>query len=130
MNLNFSSSICSLCGEKDPLGGLGATDELMMSMRGKKLDWVFEYKPGSSGGKIYSHTMCIPCHRYELIELYFKVHILYIKKNSPLFTTSHMCKLFSECGKNLNTARNVIYVLVAKILATEAKVFLMPSPLR
>ena len=56
-------SICSLCGINDPLGGLGATEELNMSMRGKKVDWVFEYKPGSSGGKIYSHTMCIPCHR-------------------------------------------------------------------
>ena len=39
------------------------TDEFMRSMRGKKIDWVFEYKPGNSGGKIYSHTMCIPCHR-------------------------------------------------------------------
>ena len=54
----------------------------------------------------------------------------FIKKIPALYRFSHMCELFSECGKNLNTARNVTYVLVAKILATEAKVFLMPSPLR
>ncbi len=53
-------SMCSLCGERDPLGG---QSELMTSMRVKNIDWVFEYKPGSSGGKIYSHTMCVPCHR-------------------------------------------------------------------
>lgn len=52
--------MCSLCGERDPLGG---QSELMTSMRVKNIDWVFEYKPGSSGGKIYSHTMCVPCHR-------------------------------------------------------------------
>ena len=57
-------SLCSLCGEADPLGGEELTGELVSSLRGKKIDWVFEFKPGSTGGKIYSHTMCIPCYRY------------------------------------------------------------------
>lgn len=56
-------SNCSLCGETDPLGGQELTDELIASLRGKKIDWIFEFKPAASGGKIYSHTMCIPCHR-------------------------------------------------------------------
>lgn len=56
-------SLCSLCGESDPLGGEELTGELVSSLRGKKIDWVFEFKPGSTGGKIYSHTMCIPCYR-------------------------------------------------------------------
>ena len=59
----FQCSKCGLCGENNPMGGEKMTDEFMRSMRGKKIDWVFEYKPGNSGGKIYSHTMCIPCHR-------------------------------------------------------------------
>jgi len=54
-------SRCSLCGEKDPLGGLSKKDELITSYRGKKIDWTFEFKPGSTGGKVYSHTMCFPC---------------------------------------------------------------------
>ena len=63
-------SICTLCGINEPCGGEDP-EELMATMRGKKLDWIFEFKPGSSGGKIYSHTTCIPCHRYGyFIETY------------------------------------------------------------
>jgi hypothetical protein len=25
--------------------------------------WVFEYKIGNNGNKIYSHTLCVPCHK-------------------------------------------------------------------
>ena len=60
-------SLCSLCGSTDPLGGEELTGELVSSLRGKKIDWVFEFKPGSTGGKIYSHTMCIPCYRYDTL---------------------------------------------------------------
>jgi hypothetical protein len=56
-------SLCSLCGETDPLGGEQLTDELTSFIKGKKIDWVFEFKPGNAGSKIYSHTMCIPCHK-------------------------------------------------------------------
>ena len=70
-------AICSLCGEKDPLGGLQATDELITSMRGKKIDWVHEFKPGNNGGKIYSHSMCIPCHRFVIaVDLFLVFHAL------------------------------------------------------
>ena len=55
-------SQCSMCGERDPMGGEKLSD-MHHSMRNKKIEWVFEYKTGSNGGKIYSHTMCIPCHR-------------------------------------------------------------------
>ena len=70
-------SLCSLCGVSDPLGGEELTGELVSSLRGKKIDWVFEYKPSSTtGGKIYSHTMCIPCYRYHIIQAVLNLEII------------------------------------------------------
>ena len=56
-------SLCSLCGATEPMGGEEITEELLAKRKGKQIDWVFEYKPGATGGKVYSHTLCIPCHR-------------------------------------------------------------------
>jgi len=47
-------SYCESCGSKTPAGD-GEKDEGM--------DWIFETKVGSKGDKVYSHTMCHPCHK-------------------------------------------------------------------
>ena len=83
-------SLCSLCGESDPLGGEELTGELVSSLRGKKIDWVFEFKPGSTGGKIYSHTMCIPCYRYT-----YQIEIIFI----DMVTTTHVFNSFQNVEK-------------------------------
>ena len=83
-------SLCSLCGESDPLGGEELTGELVSSLRGKKIDWVFEFKPGSTGGKIYSHTMCIPCYRYT-----YQIEIIFI----DMVTTTHLFNSFQNVEK-------------------------------
>jgi hypothetical protein len=46
------------CQSRD--AGGHATDTDTMS---GGYNWIFEYKIGSSGNKIYSHTLCVPCHK-------------------------------------------------------------------
>jgi len=48
---------CVSCGSKTPAGD-GEDME-----QGEALDWIFETKTGSKGEKMYSHTMCHPCHK-------------------------------------------------------------------
>jgi len=48
-------SNCESCGSKTPAGDSGEKDET--------LDWIFETKTGTKGEKMYSHTMCHPCHK-------------------------------------------------------------------
>ena len=31
--------------------------------RDEKAEWVYETKTNMKGEKIYSHTMCLPCHK-------------------------------------------------------------------
>ena len=84
-------SICTLCGINEPCGGEDP-EELMATMRGKKLDWIFEFKPGSSGGKIYSHTTCIPCHRYGYFYISHKYKFIF----SMLFQTMEKITILSR----------------------------------
>merc|ERR1719195_1261068 len=49
-----SCASCVSCGTKCPYGD-GEEDE--------SLDWVFETKIDDKGNKVYSHTMCHPCHK-------------------------------------------------------------------
>jgi len=48
---------CVSCGTKCPAGDGPDKEE------GEALDWIFETKTGSKGEKVYSHTMCHPCHK-------------------------------------------------------------------
>jgi len=48
-------SNCESCGSKTPAGDSGEKDE--------GLEWIFETKTGLKGEKMYSHTMCHPCHK-------------------------------------------------------------------
>jgi len=48
-------SNCESCGSKTPAGDSGEKDE--------SLEWIFETKTGLKGEKMYSHTMCHPCHK-------------------------------------------------------------------
>jgi len=49
-----SCAFCVSCGTKCPAGE-GEKDE--------SLDWIFETKIDMKGNKVYSHTMCHPCHK-------------------------------------------------------------------
>merc|ERR1719460_1182388 len=51
-------SYCESCGCKSPIG-----DGSVSLDRDEKPEWVFETKTGTKGDKIYSHTMCLPCHK-------------------------------------------------------------------
>ena len=35
----------------------------LLFSRDEKPEWVFETKTSMKGDKIYSHTMCLPCHK-------------------------------------------------------------------
>ena len=49
-----SCAVCDSCGSKTPCGGEGGQAE-----------WFFMQKedPRTEGGKMYSHTLCKPCHK-------------------------------------------------------------------
>jgi len=51
-------SYCQSCGCKTPLG-----DGSVVLDRDEKAEWVYETKTNMKGEKIYSHTMCLPCHK-------------------------------------------------------------------
>jgi len=55
-------SNCESCGSKTPSGDTEEKDEGM--------EWIFETKTGLKGEKIYSHTMCQPCHKHWKKGLY------------------------------------------------------------
>ena len=51
-------SHCMSCKSRD---AAGTTSEVDTSTG---YNWVFEYKIGNNGTKIYSHTLCVPCHKF------------------------------------------------------------------
>lgn len=51
-------SKCESCGCKTPIG-----DGSVILDRDEKPEWVFETKMSLKGDKIYSHAMCLPCHK-------------------------------------------------------------------
>ena len=48
---------------KHTLSRLMNNSHYLLFSRDEKPEWVFETKTGTKGDKIYSHTMCLPCHK-------------------------------------------------------------------
>ena len=59
-----SCNECVSCKSKSPAGN-GCLEPLDSKLKkeGEEKGWVFETKTSLKGEKIYSHTMCLPCHR-------------------------------------------------------------------
>merc|ERR1712059_60011 len=56
-------SHCVSCSAKTPAGDGSLEPVSSVESKDSKLEWVFETKTSMKGDKIYSHTMCVPCHK-------------------------------------------------------------------
>jgi len=54
---------CSKCSYCESCGSKSASGTDIKTKADGKFEWIYETKISMKGDKIYSHTMCVPCHK-------------------------------------------------------------------